>query len=248
MGDGISLLNDPWDSIKMFFGIGGMTTADIDPNATPGQRSVATNAATAKNVGTLTAIFGGINSAIGSYYQAQAQQYQLKSQASSLEFQSGMDAINAHGAEMSAQSIEEAGKTQVEQYTMKAGQEAAATQVGTAARGVDLSSGSAVAQRASDALVKQLDVLTINSNATRAAWAQRTQATNDSNQSLLAGVSANNLRASAGSISPGLAASTSLLNSATGIASQWDYRRKIALATGFAPPPSYPGFASGIGQ
>lgn len=243
-----TFLTSSWLDIEKFFGIGGHTSVDTSGMQTQGQVDTATNAQTLKNAGTLTAIFGGINSAIGSYYQAQAQQYQLKSQASSLQFQSGMDAINAHGAEMSAQSIEEAGKTQVEQYTMKAGQEAAATQVGTAARGVDLSSGSAVAQRASDELVKQLDVLTINSNATRAAWAQRTQATNDRNQSLLAGVSASNLRASAGSISPGLAASTSLLNSATGIASQWDYRRKIALATGFAPPPSYPGFASGIGQ
>lgn len=243
-----TFLTSSWLDFEKFFGIGGHTSVDTSGMQTQGQVDTATNAQTLKNAGTLTAIFGGINSAIGSYYQAQAQQYQLKSQASSLQFQSGMDAINAHGAEMSAQSIEEAGKTQVEQYTMKAGQEAAATQVGTAARGVDLSSGSAVAQRASDELVKQLDVLTINSNATRAAWSQRTQATNDQNQSLLAGVSASNLRAGANTISPGLAVSTSLLNSATGIASQWDYRRKIALATGFAPPPSYPGFASGMGQ
>lgn len=238
-----TLLTGSWDSIQQFFGIGGMTNADIDPGATDGQRSVATAAQTLKNAGALTAIFGGINSAIGSYYQAKSQQYQEKSQASSLEFQSGMDAINAHGAEMSAQSIEEAGKTQVEQYTMKAGQEAAADQVSTAARGVDLSSGSAVAQRASDDLVKQLDVLTINSNATRAAWAQRTVATNDSNQSLLASTSASNLRTSANTISPGLAATTSLLNSATSVASNWDYRRKVALATGFNTP-MYGNFAS----
>lgn len=200
---------------------------DLNPSSAD---TWAQGAKTASTVGLFTAIFGGINSAIGQFYQAKAQQYQLKSQASSLDFQSGMDAINAHGAEMSAQSIQEAGKTQVQQYTMRAGQEAAATQVGTAARGVDLTSGSAVAQRASDELVKQMDVLTINSNATRAAWAQRTQATNDQNQSLLARTSASNLRTSADSISPGNALSTSLLGSATGIASQWDWRRKLALA------------------
>lgn len=197
---------------------------------------------TAQTVGLVASIFGGINSAIGQFYQAKAQQYQLRSQASSLDFQSGMDAINAHGAEMSAQSIQEAGKTQVQQYTMRAGQEAAATQVGTAARGVDLTSGSAVAQRASDELVKQMDVLTINANATRAAWAQRTQATNDQNQSLLARTSANNLRTSADSISPGSALSTSLLGSATGIASQWDWQRRLRMAgaSSFMP--------SGVGQ
>lgn len=233
-----NFLSDSWLDVEKFFGIGGHTDVDTS-QMTPGQASVATGAQTAKNVGALTAIFGGINSAIGGYYAAKSQQYQMKSAASSLDFQSGMDAINAHGAEMSAQSIEEAGKTQVEQYTMKAGQEAAATQVATAARGVDLTSGSAVAQRASDDLVKQMDVLTINANATRAAWAQRTQATNDQNQSLLSSTSASNMRASAGSISPGLAAGTSLLGSATGIASQWDYKRRIALATGFNTPMGY---------
>lgn len=230
-----SFLTDSWEDIQKFFGINGQTTADTT-GMNPKQTGIATNAATLKNVGTLTAVFGGINSAIGSFYAAKSEQYQLQSRASALQFQSGMDAINAHGAEMSAQSIQEAGKTQVEQYTMRAGQEQAATQVGTAARGVDLSSGSAVAQRASDDLVKQMDVMTINANATRAAWAQRTQATNDANQSLLSGVSASNMRTSANTISPGLAASTSLLGSATGIASQWDWRRRLALAGASSAP------------
>lgn len=225
-----SFLTDPWDSIEKFFGINGKTTANVT-GMNPNQSAVATGAATLKNLGTLTAVFGTINSAIGSFYAAKSQQYQLKSQASSLQFQSGMDAINAHGAEMSAQSILEAGKTQVQQYTMRAGQENAAAEVSTAARGVDLSSGSAVDERASRDVVKQMDVLTINANATRAAWSERTQATNYSNESLLAGVSANNLRSSANSISPSMAGMGSLLGSATSFASQWDWRRKMALAT-----------------
>jgi hypothetical protein len=183
---------------------------------------------TVQTLGTLTQIFGGINAAIGQFYAAKTQQYQMQSQASALQFQSGMDAINAHSAEMNAQSIQEAGKTQVEQYTMRAGQEQAASTVATAARGIDLSSQSAVDQRASNDLVKQLDVLTINANAARAAWAQRTQATNDSNASLLTGVSASNMLTSADSISPGSAFATSLMGSATNFASQWDWRRSFA--------------------
>lgn len=225
-----SFLTDSWTDIEKFFGINGQTTANTTGmNQT--QARIATGTATIKNLGTLTAVFGGINSAIGQFYAAKTQQYQLQSQASTLQFQSGMDAINAHGAEMSAQSIQEAGKTQVAQYTMRAGQEAAASTVATAARGVDLSSGSAVAERASQDLVKQMDVLTINANTTRAAWGQRTQATNDRNASLLTGTSATNLRSSADSISPVLAATTSLLSSASGIASQWDWRRKVAMAS-----------------
>lgn len=242
-----SFLTDPWDDIEKFFGINGQTTADTT-GMTAGQASVATNSATVKNTGAVMAIFGGINSAIGQYYSSKSQQYQMQSQASTLQFQSGMDAINAHGAEMSAQSIEEAGKTQVEQYTMKAGQQEAASQVQTAAQGVDLSSGSAIADRASQDLTKQIDVMTINANATRAAWGQRTQATNDTNQSLLAGVSATNMRTSANTISPVSAATTSLLGSATSIASQWDYRRKVALSTGFTTPMGYGNFASTPGN
>lgn len=238
-----SFLTDPFEDIEKFFGINGQTTANTT-GMTPGQASVATTAATLKNAGAVMSIFGGINSAIGQYYAAQSQQYQEKSAASTLQFQSGMDAINAHGAEMSAQSIEEAGKTQVEQYTMKAGQQAASTQVATAARGVDLSSGSAIAERASEDLTKQLDVMTINANATRAAWSQRTQATNEQNQSLLSGVSASNMRTSAGTISPIAGATTSLLNSASGIASQWDYRRRMALSSGFSTPMGYGNMAS----
>jgi hypothetical protein len=226
---GDSFLTGSWSDLQKFFGLNGQTTADTTGmNASQAQAAGA--GATLKNAGLLTSVFGGINSAIGGYYAAQSAQYQQRSQASSLQFQSGMDAIGASQAELSAQSIQEAGKAQVEQYTMRAGQQAASDQVATAARGVDLSSGSAVAQRASDELVKQIDVNTIDANTARAAAGQRTQETNFSNESLLAGVSASNMRASANTISPGAALTTSLLNSATSIASQWDWRRKLQLA------------------
>lgn len=235
-----SFLTSSWTDVEKFFGINGQTTADTT-GMLPEQAKIAKSSATLSNAGLLTAVFGGITSAVGGYYAAKSQQSQIQSQASSLQFQSGMDAINAHGAEMSAQSIQEAGKTQTEQYTMRAGQEAAASQVSTAARGVDLTSGSAVASRASQELVKQMDVLTINSNATRAAWGQRTQATNDRTASLLAGVSAANTRASANTISPVATATTSLLGSATRIASNLDWRRKLQLATGSPNGVGFPG-------
>lgn len=233
-----SFLTSAWTDIEKFLGLNGQTTANT-AGMNPTQATWAKGAAVAQNIGALTAVFGSINSAVGSFYAAKAQQAELKSQASTLQFQSGMDAINAHGAEMNAQSIQEASKTQVQQYTMRAAQETAQSQVSTAQRGVDLSSGSAVSERASAALVKDMDVLTINANATRAAWAQRTEATNFSNRSLLEGVSANNMTASANSISPGSAFATSLLGGATKIAGQWDYRRKLALAGASSYAPSF---------
>lgn len=233
------LLTDSWTDLEKFFGIGGMSTANTT-GMNPAQTKIATGAATISNAGVLAAVFGGVTQAIGGYYAAKTQQYQDRSQASSLTFQSNMDAINASQAELSAQSVEEAGKNQVSQYTMQEGQKVASSQVATAARGVDLTSASAVDQRASDELVKQIDVLTINSNTARAAAAQRVQGTNYSNQALLDQTSANNLRTSANTISPISAGVTSLLGSASSFASQWDYRRRFQLATanggGFSTP------------
>ena len=230
MGDDFSLLTSGWDDVSKFFGLNGQTTAST-AGLSPQQTKVATSAATLNNAGMLTQLFGAASSAIGGYYAAKTQQYQDKSQASSLEFQSNMDAINSRQAELSAQSIEEQGKSQVSQYTMQAAQQQSAQTVGTAARGVDLTSGSAIQQRASSELVKDMDVYTINANATRAAAGERTQATNDSNEALLARTGAANLNASAASISPGAAAATSLLSSASSVGSQWDWRRKLTTAS-----------------
>jgi len=226
----VSFLTDSWDDVQKFFGLNGKTTANI-AGMNPTQASVATGAARVQNIGLLTTVFGGINSAIGNYYAAQSAQLQEKSQASSLQFQSDMDALNARNAEISAQSILEQGKTQVQQYTMQYGQQRANTVANQAARGIALGEGSSKEVLASMDLVKDLDVLNINSNATRAAWAERTSGTNYANKSLLDRTSAQNLRTSADSISPGLAVGTSLLGSATGVASQWDWRRRLAMAT-----------------
>lgn len=220
-----SFLTDSWENIEKFFTGHNVNTTGMNPQ----QAKVATTASAVKNIGLFTAVMGGINGAIGSYYSAQAAQYQEKSQASSLQFQSDMAALNAHQAELSAQSIQEQGKTEVSQYTMRAGQERSAEVANTGARGVAIGEGSSRDVLASMDLVKDLDVLSINSNAARAAAAARTGATNYSNQSLIDRTSAGNLNRSAESISPGMAATSSLLTSATGVANQWDWRRKLRL-------------------
>lgn len=225
----VSFLTDSWEDVEKFFGLNGQTTANTT-GMNPTQTKIAAGASTVKNIGLFTTVMGGINSAIGSYYAAQTAKYQQKSQASSLEFQSDMAAINARQAEYSAQSIMDQGKTQVQQYTMQYGQQRASTVAQTGARGIAIGEGSSKEVLASMDLVKDLDVLTINSNATRAAWGERAAATNYSNQSLIDRTSAQNTKRSADSISPGLAVGTSLLNSATGVASQWDWRRKLALS------------------
>lgn len=184
------------------------------------------------NVGGVLAIAGAINGAIGSYYAAQNQKYQLDSQASSMQFQSSMSQINARQAEFTAQNILLAGERQIGQLTMRAGKIKSATRAAMAANGVVLNEGSAAEVQGTQDLMKEIDTLTINSNTVRAAEAARTQKVNYQNQSLMQGVSANNLTTSSNTISPGLAASTSLLGSAASVANTWasDYKLKALLA------------------
>lgn len=241
-----SLLTSAWTDTKNFFT--GKNAATTDPRLTPGQQQAAQTSATIQNAGLLMSIFGAANQAVGAFYAAKAQQYQEKSAASTYAFQSDMAAINARQAEYAAQGTLEAGKGQVQQYTMAAGQEEAATTASMAARGIALGQGSARDVSASQDLVKKMDVLTINSNATRQAWAQRMQGTNFANQALLDRVSAQNAAAGAKTISPFGVATTSLLSSATQFASQWDYRRKLELQLGAQDPYGhYPGAATPIG-
>jgi hypothetical protein len=82
---------------------------------------------------------------------------------------------------------------------------------------------------ASEELTKQLDVNQMNANTVRAAANQRMGATDLRNQAMLANVSAQGARTSAGSISPIMGAATSLLSSATTFGSQWDWRRRLQL-------------------
>jgi hypothetical protein len=221
----MGLLTSSWEDFEKLFGLNGQTTANTT-GMTPSQAKAATAGATLKNAGLLASVLGGVNSAVGGYFAAKTAQYQMNSQASAYQFESDMAALNSRSAEHDAQSILEAGKTQVGQYTMEAGQQKAAAKTSMAARGIALGEGSARDVEASMDIVKGLDVLTINSNAVRAAEAQRTQAVNDRNQSLLYSTSARNATASSNSISPLAATSNSLLNSATNIASQWQWQRK----------------------
>ena len=102
---------------------------------------------------------------------------------------------------------------------MAAGKVKASQKVSQAARGVQIGVGSAAEEIATTDLMKEADMLTINANATRQAWAARMQATGYASESLMQGTSAE-------SLSPASAAFSSLLTSAAAVAPQW-YRRKV---------------------
>jgi hypothetical protein len=230
-----SFLTDSWDDVERFFGIGGKTTANLNPSMTPGQVKTATSAATMQNVGLLTTIMGGVSSAIGGYFSAKSTQYQERSQALNMQYQSDMAAINARSAEYSAQSELEAGKSQVFNLTMQAGQQKESTTASMAARGIALGSATAQEISASQDIVKDVNMYTISANATRAAAQARTQGTNYANQALMDRTSAVNANMSASSISPFAAMNSSLLTTASSVAQQWNnsMRLKMMYANGY---------------
>lgn len=160
---------------------------------------------------------GAAASAVGSYYGARSQQITARGAADIAD-------INAGQSELAAQQELARGNAQVAAVTMRAGQVKGAQRTALAANGVDLGVGSAAEVLTSTDIQKEEDINTITANAVRAAWGQRMQATNFTNEALTK-------RAGADSISPGMAGFTSLLGGATQVASSWYTLNKAGVIT-----------------
>lgn len=173
------------------------------------------------SAGVVFAAFGAVNGAIGSFYSAKSQQYQLKSRALSLDFQKDISLLNANIAEREARFTMQAGERRIGQYTMQAGAANASQAASLAARGIQAGVGSTAETVASAKTIQKIDTLTMNANTVRAAEAYRMQSQQYKNEALFAGVSAENMRQAARSINPWLSAASSLLGGAGSVASQW---------------------------
>jgi hypothetical protein len=150
---------------------------------------------------------GAAASAVGAYFSARSQQIAARGAADIAD-------INAQQSEQAAQQELYRGNAEVAAATQRAGQVKGAQRAAFAANGVDLGVGSAAEVLTSTDMAKENDIATITGNAVRAAWGYRMQGTNYKNQALAA-------RASADSISPFMAGATSLLGSASQIATSW---------------------------
>lgn len=150
---------------------------------------------------------GGAMEAVGSYYGA-------LSQKSALNYQAALAELNAQQSEKSAQQELYRGNEAVAQSTLRAGQVKSSQRAAMAANGVDLGVGSSVEILTSTDMAKDQDKNTIEANAIRSAWGYRVQATNQKNQAAID-------RTSARSISPVSSAASSLLGSATSMASSY---------------------------
>lgn len=181
-----------------------------------------------QTVGPILAVAGMATSAIGAYYAAKTQQYQLESQALNMDFQKSMSELNAKNAEFTAQTILESGQRQIGAVTMRAGNVKGAARASMAARGIQAGVGSAADVIATTDLMKEVDVNTINARSVQAAEAQRMAAVNSQNQAMMAGVSADNARMSASTINPFMATTGSLLGSASTVASAYYQDKRMA--------------------
>jgi hypothetical protein len=142
------------------------------------------------------------------------------------QFESELSQRNARLAEEQAYAMILAGRQQASNLTLQYGQEQAAVRASTAARGVQLGSGSAAEIQASLEFAKRLDAITTNVNAVRAAASARIGAVNERNRSIMLGASAYNLRTSGRSINPALAGASSLLGSASRVADNYLVSRR----------------------
>ncbi len=129
-------------------------------------------------------------------------------------------ATNALIAERAAASAITSGQEQASNASIRGAQTIATQRAALAANGVDINSGTAANVQASTKWITDANVDTITANAARAAMGYTTQSQNYANQS-------GAYRAAADSVSPVTAGATSLLTSATSVASDW-YRNQRA--------------------
>ena len=176
---------------------------------------------TTANAGMFLQGIGAIGNVFSSAYQAKSQQYQLQSQALSQRFQQGVAEINRGLAEFQAEQVMLNAEKQKALIGLKAGKAKGSSRASMAARGISLAEGNPLEVIETIDLMKDMDMFTISANATQQQFNVRAQAMGFGTQAATAALSASNLLTTAGSISPFSAATTSLMSSATTIASSW---------------------------
>lgn len=156
--------------------------------------------------------------AVGAYGQAAGQK-------SLLSYEANLADINAGLAERAAKTELLRGQFEEQKARLAAAQAKSSARVSMAAGNIDLGEGSALNALTSHDVIGEIDANTIKANAVRSAWGYRVQATNYGNEALMK-------RANASAISPGMAASSSLLGGAGQVAGSWYSTSKAGAFTG----------------
>ena len=140
---------------------------------------------------------GAVSSAVGAYNSASMQK-------DALGFAASMADLNARVSEQGAQVELQRGEREYQSSRLKTAGLKGRQRASLAANGVDLGVGSAAEILTSTDVMGEIDANTIQANAVRSAWGYRAQATNYKNEAQMK-------RAGASSISPGMAAFSTLL-------------------------------------
>lgn len=158
---------------------------------------------------------GAAFSALGSYNSAQGQKSALAAQAQ-------IDQNNKQITDWQASQAIQNGQIEEGNARLRTASIYSTQRAALAANGIDLGQGSATDILTTTKLMGDRDAATVHDNALRTAWGYKTQGVNYTNN-------ANAARAGADSISPGMAAATSLLSSAGTVASSWYGMNKAGM-------------------
>jgi hypothetical protein len=168
------------------------------------QRSTAAAPSTSvsPNWAIAAAVFGDLTRGYASFAEARARQEETKAQASFLGHRARMLEMDRRAAMRQAESILEAGQSEIGRVTLEGGQRRAAIEASQAARGVEAGVGSAAEVMASERLMQQAEVYHINLSAVRQASAARQGAVAIGNEALFSRTSSRSLRRSARRAAP----------------------------------------------
>ena len=202
MGFNDPFYTDPWNPISY---------DDPAPAALP------EGGGSMRRIGLYAGIGGAALSAIGAYFGAEADKYQMRSQELAAEFQASMSQLNQRMAEQDASRALEDGQTEAAVAGIAARAQQGSTKVATAVSGFAASPEIEASQK----WAAEVDQNTITLNAFRKARASRAQATNYRNEAAASRVSASNARASRRSISPFTRAAGGLLSGVSVIAGRY---------------------------
>jgi hypothetical protein len=153
-------------------------------------------------------------SAYGAYNSAKGQQQQL-------DYQGKVADANAKRAEFAAQDAEERGQKEGQLARQRANAMTGAQRANLAARGMDLTGGSALSLLEDTEYLGAVDQATVKDNTSKEAWRIRNQRDDYSSSA-----AAN--RTGAGNVNPGLSLATSLVNSGASVSSNWSKYKTAA--------------------
>lgn len=152
--------------------------------------------------GVISGAAGVLTGAIGAFAGASAEKFKTKSLALQLKHQEDMMRFNIRQNESQAQWLNQVYNKKIQMQTLRQGNRKSTAKASFAARGIQMGVGSTKDVFVSSEVLNTIENLTINSNKVRAITNKRLQGVGMEIKADMMGLSASNMLASAGSISP----------------------------------------------